>query len=603
MLFLNSDIIKTNALSLKLIPFLFLVLSPLFAMAEPTGTPNVLRVSIAKAAMETGLIQALAKNFESQNPGVSIKFESTGAIQALDHARDGLADMTITHHPPEERRLVSQGVGLHRSNIMYNEYALFGPPSELAGLSESKDIVNVLRHLAEKEAPFLEPSPRGGTYRKIRELWVSAGVNPQWFGYENTGTSALEALRQAAELEAFAMAEVGVYRRHRQELGPDIAILFRDDLTLRNVYSAVVVNAEFVAGVNQTLAQAFEDYLVSPEGQSFIQQFNKENFGVAVLSPAAHLDKGLLQRRAEKALKQEHANLRVLSILSAGLGILLLTTIVLFVRARSADRRHLEMEHRSKTDSQKRELAENANRIKSEFLAVMSHEMRTPLTAIIGYSEMMVDELEDEEHKINTRIISRSGKHLLQLIGDILDLSKVEAEKLDVERIAVNVPNLLSELKSFVDINADEKGLGFDIACQFPIPKIIQSDLLRLKQVLLNLCNNAVKFTDEGQVSVTVSFDPEVREISFDIVDSGIGVKKESLKRIFEPFTQADSSATRKYGGTGLGLSLSKSLAEKLGGRITVESTEGEGSCFTLVVDTGVVADGDIVRHPEDWAA
>ena len=153
-------------------------LSPVLAGSK--AQTEVLRVSVAMAAMETGLMQALASNFEQLNPGVKVKFESVGAIQALDNAREGLADITLTHYTPAEKRLVTQGFGLHRANIMYNEYAIFGPAQQLESLSEANDIIDILRILAEQEVAFLEPSPRGGTYRKIRELWVSAGINPNW---------------------------------------------------------------------------------------------------------------------------------------------------------------------------------------------------------------------------------------------------------------------------------------------------------------------------------------------------------------------------------------------------------------------------------------
>jgi signal transduction histidine kinase/FixJ family two-component response regulator/HPt (histidine-containing phosphotransfer) domain-containing protein len=565
--------------------------------AETSVAAETIRVAVAKAAMETGLVQALAQNFESSHPGTRIKFESVGAIQALDSARKGRADVTITHHPPEEKRLVSQGIAVNRSNIMYSEYALFGPAEALSDVSSAKDIVGLLRSLAEQEVAFLEPSPRGGTYRKIRELWVAAGVNPDWLGYENTGTSALAALRQAADLDAFTMAEVGTYRQHRDEL--NIALLYRDDLTLRNVYSAMVVNAEKIAGVNQSAAQAFVDYLVSPAAQSFIQKFNKDIFGVAILSPAAHLDAGLLQRRAAADLKKKQENVRVLIGLSAGLTAVLILSIVLFVRVRRADRRHLEMQHRTILDQEAREMAERSNRIKSEFLATMSHEVRTPLTAIIGYSELLSDALDgDKEQKENADIITKSGTHLLQIISDILDLSKIEAEKLEVGRDRVDVLGVLSEVADLVKTQTDKKGITFAINFSTSIPKNIESDGLRLKQIILNLCSNAVKFTDSGSIAVDVSYDAQLREMIFKVRDTGIGIKEDALHDIFEAFTQADSSATRRYGGTGLGLSLSRRLAERLGGYITAMSQIGKGSCFTVTIDAGELAKTEALTQP-----
>lgn len=572
------------------------------AASESVKNPQTIRVAIAKAAMETGLVQALSQDFILDYPKVSVEFEVVGAIQALDSARRGNADVTITHHPPEEKRLVSQGIALHRSNFMYSEYALFGPAEALGEISGAGDIVEVLRKLAEEEVAFLEPSPRGGTYRKIRELWAAAGVNPDWLGYENTGTSHLEALRQAVDLEAFAIAEVGVYIRHRSEFTNKITLLYRDDLTLRNVYSAMVVNAEKIPGVNQAGAEAFVNYLTSPAAQSFIQKYNQEKYGAAVLSPAAHLDVGLLQRRAAADLERKQQNVRVLTGLSVGLAVLLAISILLFIKARKADRRHLEVKHEALMEQEAREMAERSNRVKSEFLATMSHEIRTPLTAIIGYSEILSDALDNnKEQKENADIINKSGAHLLQIISDILDLSKIEAEKLEVGRATIDVFAVLDEVTDLVKTQTDQKGIVFSVDYNFPLPQAIYSDELRLKQILLNLCSNAVKFTDRGSITITVSYEVQLKEISFEVRDTGIGIKEDDLNDIFDMFTQVDSSATRRYGGTGLGLSLSRRLAEKLGGYITVSSQLQKGSCFVLTIDVGDMSNVEMLtqRKPD----
>ena len=231
--------------------------------------------------------------------------------------------------------------------------------------------------------------------------------------------------------------------------------------------------------------------------------------------------------------------------------------------------------------------AEEATEIKSEFLATMSHEIRTPLTAMIGFAETtLFSEQTMVQRQKAIQTIIRSGKHLLQIINDILDLSKVEAHKLEIESVELSPFEILTDVERLVRTAAEEKGLGFSINYIFPLPEKIKNDPLRLKQILINLCNNSIKFTEKGSVLINVSCncnedDPEVK---FEVVDSGIGISPEQQDLIFQAYTQADSSTTRKFGGTGLGLSLSKLLAESLGGSLTVESELGKGSKFTFLL-------------------
>ena len=244
--------------------------------------------------------------------------------------------------------------------------------------------------------------------------------------------------------------------------------------------------------------------------------------------------------------------------------------------------------------------AEAANTAKSTFLANMSHEIRTPLTAIIGFSETLLDTsqtMSERVESINTVI--RSGKHLLQIINDILDLSKVEADKLDTEKLKVSPFELLDDVHSLISLMAESKGLFFDIEYDFPMPEFIITDPVRLKQIIINLCNNAIKFTGKGGVNVKVSHVHESNKLSINVVDTGIGLSQEQMNKIFNPFTQADTSTTRQYGGTGLGLHLSKELAKKLGGDITVESTQDIGSCFSLTIATGNINDKFVSFMPD----
>lgn len=234
--------------------------------------------------------------------------------------------------------------------------------------------------------------------------------------------------------------------------------------------------------------------------------------------------------------------------------------------------------------------AEESEDAKSHFLANMSHEIRTPMTAILGYSEALTDDsITNEEREEYTQIILRSGKHLLSIINDILDISKIEASKIEVEHIEVNFAQLISDLASYSQIKVKEKGLNLDINISYPIPVYINSDPTRLKQILFNLINNAVKFTEKGGVKINISQDN--KQLKIEIIDSGIGLTSAEQQKLFKPFSQSDASVTRVHGGTGLGLYISQSLARLLGGDIDLVSKKGEGSCFTITVDCEQVGD------------
>lgn len=228
--------------------------------------------------------------------------------------------------------------------------------------------------------------------------------------------------------------------------------------------------------------------------------------------------------------------------------------------------------------------AEQANQLKSRFLANMSHEIRTPLTAIMGFTEQLLHSKKAANDELHLTTILRNSKHLLELINNILDLSKIEAEKLAVEQDPLDIVQLVHDIDSIIRPLSQEKKLLCEINFHLPLPKIINSDTTRLKQILINIASNAVKFTEQGLITLDITFDAEAQQIEFAIHDSGIGMSKHEIERVFKPFEQADTTTTRRFGGTGLGLCISKNLAQLLGGDVYVESTPGEGSCFRVKI-------------------
>jgi len=230
--------------------------------------------------------------------------------------------------------------------------------------------------------------------------------------------------------------------------------------------------------------------------------------------------------------------------------------------------------------------AETANRAKSEFLANMSHEIRTPLNAIIGYSELIQNKLKDNPN-FNDYIkgILNSGRSLLDIINDILDMSKIEAGKMEILNEPVNIVKLLLDVKQIFDNKALQKGLYLNLNIQPEMPQYLILDDSRIRQILFNLIGNAVKFTQEGGININAFFkitDKNYSDLLIEVQDTGIGISEDNQKIIFEPFRQKESSNTRKFGGTGLGLAISKRLAEMLNGEIILESAENKGSKFSL---------------------
>jgi PAS domain S-box-containing protein len=231
--------------------------------------------------------------------------------------------------------------------------------------------------------------------------------------------------------------------------------------------------------------------------------------------------------------------------------------------------------------------AEAANQSKSEFLANMSHEIRTPMTAILGFTDVLIQSDDRQQQYDAVRTIKSNGSHLLSIINDILDISKIEAGRLTIEQMPINPVQVVDDVMSLMRARAMEKGLTLELTYQTQVPHAMESDALRLKQILVNLIGNAIKFTPQGSVTLRVAYHAPTQSdgvLQFDVADTGIGLTPQQQIELFKPFGQADATTSRRFGGSGLGLAISQRLAQMLGGNIRVSSQPDEGSVFSVTI-------------------
>lgn len=343
----------------------------------------------------------------------------------------------------------------------------------------------------------------------------------------------------------------------------------------RSIDDLFVSNA--CAFVINKLGQSASYRIASPRLEALSQECfdaNKNRWSLAILSPARTV-LGNLELFDERSEEPDQADIAFATYL--------------------AEVAAIAIENANYIEALKlaRESAQVANQAKSEFLANMSHEIRTPMTAILGYTDVLLNDRNfenDPQQCIQSiQTIQRNGEHLIGIIDDILDLSKIEAGRFSIESMACSPMGIVDEVLSLMAVRSSAKGIILEALFETQLPATIQTDPTRLRQIILNLVSNAIKFTETGSVQVLVRLIPgNVSKVEFDVVDTGLGMTQEQQGVLFQPFVQADTSTTRKFGGTGLGLTISRRLAEMMGGSVSiVKSLLGEGSRFRATISAG----------------
>lgn len=305
------------------------------------ANPNTLRIATARSAFDLGIIEYLAKEFQRKYPHINIHLTHGGVLKVIEDGKNGQADVVFTHHQPSENILEEQGYGLHRTKIMYTEYALLGPSDSDLPFGKLNNIVEVLQLLSQEEVDFLVPSPKSGTYMKVAQLWASAGIDPNWLGYESTGSSGFATLHQAGVFSAFSIIEMGTYLENKSKVQENISVLYRGDVSLRNTYSLTIINPNQVKNVSVASAKLFLDYLVSDIGQQNIKYYGENKYNSTVFIPAARFDQGLIKRRANESLSKEKEFVNHLKLTILGIVALFVLIAFLFSRNRNLKKVHL----------------------------------------------------------------------------------------------------------------------------------------------------------------------------------------------------------------------------------------------------------------------
>jgi len=411
-------------------------------------------------------------------------------------------------------------------------------------------------------------------------------------GHQKAYAGSLQSLAKAFFYSGdLALAEQYISRSVTVGQKIDYQLLLTENLAISALISAG--NQQFIKALNEQ--QLYEQSYLRTTNNTLnakLAEFESEQLNQKIVD--------LEQRRKLQILQsvkvEQRRNVIILTL------VLILVVVFFIYRHYLEQRLTQELELRVKQRTQELETLtkelEKSDQVKSQFLANMSHEIRTPLTAIVGHAEVIIhDDIDKNKVKEDVEVIYCNSLHLLKLINDILDLSRIEANKFELEIQPLDLGQLVQDLSDTFSAQAHQKNLSFTIEHQLSLPFIINIDSLRLKQILLNLCANAIKFTKQGKVKLSISWQNE--QLIFTVTDTGIGLSKEHLAQVFEMFTQADNSISRRFGGSGLGLTLSNQLAKLMSGNIVVTSELGKGSRFCLTLPCQHNIDDNVIALPD----
>jgi diguanylate cyclase (GGDEF)-like protein len=299
---------------------------------------ETLRISVATTANEQGLITALAERFHARYPQHNVEISEVGALATLEHARDGKADAVITHHPASEKVFMNDGLGLSRTLIMYNQFALIGPkddPLEIAGETE---LPKVLRRLADNEVDFFVQGQKSGTYQRFAELLELARVEPDWLGLQSMESSSRTTVLAASQFDAYSFADLGTYFSLRDQVSESIVPLYRDHKSLQNYYTYLIVNPQSLVNANAELATLFLNFLISTETQNFIDRFGRDQFHTNVFTASAHMDTGLQIKEANNKIKRQQQKLFYTMLFAAVVLLMFILLGVLHIKARRLEK-------------------------------------------------------------------------------------------------------------------------------------------------------------------------------------------------------------------------------------------------------------------------